>query len=117
VAGFAGDEIALAATVAPFAHGRAGRRGGGTRRDRALPAPAGPAGPAAALGELKAASIRAHCEAAGMLAARLGLGTGVETAAPARLRAVGRVRHPHGLSGEAIPVGTRLAVLARDVEL
>jgi HD-GYP domain-containing protein (c-di-GMP phosphodiesterase class II) len=103
VARFAGDEIALAATVAPHVMGDP------EDEDRAV----GLGG----VGRAKARSMRAHCEAAGMLAARLGLGEDVERALRHGFERWDGAGHPGGLAGESIPIGTRLAILARDVEL
>ena len=103
VAVYAGDEIALAVAVAPHV------MGDGEQERRAVDAPD--------LGPAKAAALRAHCEAAGLLAARLELGPAVVTALRHVFERWDGTGHPAGSAGEAVPLPTRIAVLARDAEL
>jgi len=103
VAVYAGDEIALAVAVAPHV------MGDGEQERRAVDAPD--------LGPAKAAALRAHCEAAGLLAARLELGPAVVTALRHVFERWDGTGHPGGSAGEAVPLPTRIAVLARDAEL
>jgi HD-GYP domain-containing protein (c-di-GMP phosphodiesterase class II)/DNA-binding CsgD family transcriptional regulator len=103
IAVYAGDEIALAVAVAPHV------MGDGEQERRAVGAPD--------LGSAKAAALRAHCEAAGLLAARLELGPVVVTALRHGFERWDGTGHPAGLAGEAVPLPTRIAVLARDAEL
>ena len=84
VAAFAGDEIELARVVGPHVMGEPA--------DEA--AAMGLPGTDPTLARAKAASMAAHCEAAEMLATRLGLSPGVVHVAPARFRAVRRHRAP-----------------------
>jgi HD-GYP domain-containing protein (c-di-GMP phosphodiesterase class II)/DNA-binding CsgD family transcriptional regulator len=103
VAAFAGDEIALAVAVAPVVMGE-------------------PEGEHAATGlpeleRAKSAAITAHCEAAALLAERLGLGAGVVRALGHGFERWDGRGHPGGLAGSQIPVPVRIAVLARDVDL
>jgi len=103
VAAYAGDEIALAVAVGPYVMGdpEQERRAAGATDLRAA----------------KDAALRAHCEAAGLLAARLRLGAGVAAALRHGFERWDGTGHPAGLAGEAIPLPTRIAVLARDAEL
>jgi HD-GYP domain-containing protein (c-di-GMP phosphodiesterase class II)/DNA-binding CsgD family transcriptional regulator len=65
----------------------------------------------------KERNLRAHCEVAARFGSRMGLPEGVaEALGAAYARWDGR-GVPAGLSGTDIPVATRLAVVARDVEL
>ena len=103
VARFAGDEIALAITVAPWVMGET------EQEERAL----GVTG----LEPVKAASMAAHCEAAAILAARLGLGDGVVSALAHGFERWDGTGHPAGLAGDAVPIAVRVAVVARDVDV
>jgi HD-GYP domain-containing protein (c-di-GMP phosphodiesterase class II)/DNA-binding CsgD family transcriptional regulator len=103
VAAVAGDEIAVALAVAPFVMGEVGQE------QRA----AGIGG----IEQVKAAAMTAHCEAAASLAGRLRLGEGVVAALRHGFERWDGGGHPTGLAGSAIPLPTRIAVLARDVEL
>jgi HD-GYP domain-containing protein (c-di-GMP phosphodiesterase class II) len=64
-----------------------------------------------------AASMRAHCEAAELLAGRLGLPAGVTVALHHAFERWDGSGHPDGLESESIPLAVRIAVVARDVEL
>jgi HD-GYP domain-containing protein (c-di-GMP phosphodiesterase class II)/DNA-binding CsgD family transcriptional regulator len=103
VAAFAGDEIALAVAVAPVVMGEPE----GERAAAGLPE----------LERAKAATITAHCEAAALLAQRLGLGPGVVAAVRHGFERWDGRGHPAGLAGPEVPLPTRIAVLARDVDL
>lgn len=103
VSRFAGDEIALARTVAPYVMGDPGdeeRATGMVGVDRA-----------------KGPAIAAHCEAAALLASRLQLGEGVIAGLRHGFERWDGTGHPGRLAGAAIPVAARIAVPARDVEL
>lgn len=102
VAQVAGDEIALAVAVAPFAMGDSTQEQLVAGVD---------------LADTKTAAMRAHCEAAGLLAARLRLGDGVVHAVRHGFERWDGTGHPAGLAGPAIPEPSRIAVVARDVEL
>ena len=98
-----GDEIALAVAVAPHVMGdpeQERRAVGRTGVERA-----------------KAASIAAHCEAAGLLAERVRLSDGVVTAMRHGFERWDGKGHPAGLSAEEVPLPVRIAVVARDVDL
>ena len=103
VAQVAGDEVALAVAVAPFVMGD--------------PAQEQLAAGAGDIAEAKAAAMRAHCEAGDLLSARLRLGEGTVSALRHGFERWDGTGHPEGLAGTAIPEPTRIAVLARDVEL
>ncbi len=98
-----GDEIRLAQAVALTVMGEP------TDRDVGVAVPG--------VKELKAASMRAHCEAAGLLAGRLPLPAGVAEAVRHGFERWDGAGHPGGLHENAIPVSVRIAVVARDVEL
>lgn len=103
VAQVAGDEVALAVAVAPFVMGEPEqeRQAAGTGD----------------VTEARAAAMRAHCEAAGLLAARLRLGAGTVGALRHSFERWDGAGYPAGLSGTEIPQAIRIAVVARDVEL
>ncbi|WP_433384706.1 HD domain-containing phosphohydrolase [Actinoplanes sp. CA-142083] len=103
VARFAGDEIALAAAVAPWVMGDA------EQEERAAGVPGTPAA--------KAAAMAAHCEAAGLLVARLPLGPEMVAAVRGGFARWDGAGYPPGLAGEEIPLPARIAIVARDVEL
>jgi HD-GYP domain-containing protein (c-di-GMP phosphodiesterase class II) len=63
------------------------------------------------------AGLRAHCEVAETLAARLGLAEGVRVGLGAAFEQWNGTGLPNGLSGEAIPLSARIVFLARDVEI
>ena len=107
VAAFAGDEIELARVVGPHVMGE-------------------PADEAAALGlpgtdptlaRAKAVSMAAHCEAAEMLATRLGLSPAVCTSLRHGFERFDGTGHPAGLADRAVPLPVRIGVVARDAEL
>jgi HD-GYP domain-containing protein (c-di-GMP phosphodiesterase class II)/DNA-binding CsgD family transcriptional regulator len=103
VAALAGDEIALAVRVGPFMMGDAA--------EQAVAAGVPDVDKAAA------AAMLAHCEAAELLASRLGLNDEVLRALRHGFERWDGTGHPRGLGGDAIPIAVRIAVLARDVEL
>jgi HD-GYP domain-containing protein (c-di-GMP phosphodiesterase class II) len=103
VARFAGDELELAVAVAPFVMGDA------QDEERAV----GRADVAAA----KAAALTAHCEAAALMAGRLGLGEGVVAALQHGFERWDGTGSPAGMAGTEIPVATRVAVVARDLDV
>jgi HD-GYP domain-containing protein (c-di-GMP phosphodiesterase class II) len=107
LAAFAGDEIALAVAVAPFAMGPIGSDTGAGPSDGEPPA----------VQEAKAAAITAHCEAAALLAGRLGLGEEVVRALEHAFERWDGAGLPAGLAGDAIPLATRIAIVARDVDV
>ncbi|GHG52040.1 metal-dependent phosphohydrolase [Sinomonas cellulolyticus] len=61
--------------------------------------------------------VRAHCEAAEMLAARLGLPETIRRSLAASFETWDGHGFPDGLSGEAIPLPARIVFLARDIEV
>jgi HD-GYP domain-containing protein (c-di-GMP phosphodiesterase class II) len=61
--------------------------------------------------------VRAHCEAAEMLALRLGLPAGTRAALASAFEQWGGRGFPNGLAGEAIPLAARVVTMARDVEV
>jgi len=103
VSRLAGDERALAVAVGPHVMGDAAEHA----------AAANVADP----GRAMASAMAVHCEAAELLAARLGLGQGVLRALRHGFERWDGGGHPAGLAGEAIPLAVRIAVPARDVEL
>lgn len=62
-------------------------------------------------------SLAAHCEAAEMLAARLGLGQEVCRCLRSGFERWDGKENPASLAGEAIPLPARIAVVARDMEI
>ncbi len=117
-----GDDIALRRAIAPVLGGRPREFLGGV-----IPA-VGPGLPAARRAVLMAhlvargkaharAGVRAHCEAAELLATRLGLPARVRVGLAAAFEQWNGAGLPHGLSGEAIPLSARLVAIARDVEV
>ncbi|GHE78591.1 metal-dependent phosphohydrolase [Amycolatopsis deserti] len=103
VAALAGDEIGIAAAVGPVVMGEPAEEAA---------AVALPGGTAA-----KAVMMATHCEAAELLAARLGLGAGVLTALRHGFERWDGRGNPAGLAAEAVPLPIRIAVVARDAEL
>src|SRR4051812_47906121 len=95
VARFAGDELELAVAVAPFVMGDA------QDEERAV----GRADVAAA----KAAALTAHCEAAALMAGRLGLGEGVVAALRHGFERWDGTGSPAGMAGTEIPLAARAA--------
>ena len=63
------------------------------------------------------AGVRAHCEAAEMLASRLDLPLGVRSAMGAAFEQWNGRGFPNGLRGESIPLAARVVAIARDVEV
>jgi HD-GYP domain-containing protein (c-di-GMP phosphodiesterase class II)/DNA-binding CsgD family transcriptional regulator len=107
VAAFAGDEIELARAVGPHVMG-----------DPAAEAAAlGLPGADPAVARAKAASLAAHCEAAEMLATRLGLPPAVCTSLRHGFERFDGAGHPAGLADRAVPLPVRIGVVARDAEL
>ena len=103
LASLAGDEIALGAAVGPHVMGDVADRVAHT----AVAKPE----------HVMAASMAAHCEAAGLLGSRLGLGrAAVESLRHGFERWDGH-GHPGGLIEHQIPLPVRITVLARDVVL
>lgn len=64
-----------------------------------------------------ARGLAANCEVATMLASRLGMGARVTDALQTAYERWDGKGYPMGLEGEAIPVESRIAVVARDVDL
>lgn len=117
-----GDEIAFRAAVAPVL--------GGTPRQfatRVLPTVGrgnGPVGRARLVAGMMTVGkrrlgegLRAHCEVAESLAARLALPDGVRTGLAAAFEQWNGAGLPNRVTGEAIPVPARIVFLARDVEI
>src|SRR5690349_17071435 len=107
VAAFAGDEIALARVVGPHVMGEPADEAAALGLSDAEPAVA----------RAKAASMAAHCEAAEMLATRLGLPPAVCTSLRYGFERFDGTGHPAGLADRAVPLPVRIAVVARDAEL
>ena len=107
VAAFAGDEIELARVVGPHVMGEPA--------DEA--AAMGLPGTDPTLARAKAASMAAHCEAAEMLATRLGLSPGVCMSLRHGFERFDGTGHPAGLADRAVPLAVRIGVVARDAEL
>jgi HD-GYP domain-containing protein (c-di-GMP phosphodiesterase class II) len=117
-----GDDIALRRAIAPVLGGSAREFLGGV-----LPA-VGAGLPVArravlvvamvARGKARArAGVRAHCEAAELLAARLRLPARVRAGLAAAFEQWDGAGLPNGLAGEQIPLSARLVGIARDVEV
>jgi HD-GYP domain-containing protein (c-di-GMP phosphodiesterase class II)/DNA-binding CsgD family transcriptional regulator len=100
IARLAGDEIALAAAVAPHVMGDAAARIAHT----AVAAPE----------QAMATAMAVHCEAAGMLGSRLGLNPSVTTALQHGFERWDGRGHPTGQSRDEVPPAIRIAALARD---
>ncbi|HUH07216.1 MAG TPA: HD domain-containing phosphohydrolase [Egibacteraceae bacterium] len=62
-------------------------------------------------------TIAATCEAAQMVAARLGMGVGVVSALGATFERHDGKGFPHGTAGEEIPIAAHVAMVARDFEV
>ena len=103
VAFAAGDEIVLAAAVGPYVMGDV--------QDRVVHTAV--ADPERAM----AASMAVHCEAAGLLGSRLGLGRAVTESLRHGFERWDGGGHPAGLAEDQIPLPVRIVVLARDVVL
>lgn len=61
--------------------------------------------------------VRAHCEAAEVLATRLGLPEGTRAALRASFETWDGHGFPNGTAGEAIPLASRIVFAARDIEV
>lgn len=117
-----GDEIAFRAGIAPVLNG------GNAQMLRFMVTQAGAGSPAAARLKMVAAAlaagskgarqaIAATCEAAQMIAARLGMSAGVVEGLEFTFEHHDGSGLPQGVSGEQIPVAAHLAMVARDFEL
>jgi HD-GYP domain-containing protein (c-di-GMP phosphodiesterase class II) len=117
-----GDEIAFRAAVAPVLGGRPsefasrvlpviGRSHRPVDRARLV------AGMMTAGKQRLREGLRAHCEVAERLAARLGLAGGVRTALAAAFEQWNGAGLPNATAGEAIPLAARIVFLARDMEI
>ncbi|MDQ4492087.1 HD domain-containing phosphohydrolase [Sinomonas sp. ASV486] len=117
-----GDDIALRAAIAPVL-GAPPREFLGAVLPSLAAGRGAPARVAAAAGFLAHGAarlregVRAHCEAAEMLAVRLGLPDGTRAALGAAFEMWDGHGFPNGLSGEAIPPAARIVILARHVEV
>ncbi|MEA5453780.1 HD domain-containing phosphohydrolase [Sinomonas sp. JGH33] len=121
-AGIGGDDIALRAAIAPVLGGAppAILKSVLPALGRGLPAPRRAALAASFLATGPARmrdGVRAHCEAAEMLAVRLGLPAGTRAALGAAFERWDGRGFPHGVRGEAIPVAARIVFIARDIEV
>jgi hypothetical protein len=103
VAQLAGDEIELARAVGPYVMGDITDRVSHTD----VPDPE----------HAMATAMAIHCEAAGMLGARLGLGERVTTALRHSFERWDGKGHPGGLAAGEVPLSIRISVVARDVLL
>ena len=103
VARLAGDEIDLARAVGPYVMGDVADRVSHTD----VPDPE----------QAMATAMAIHCEAAGMLGSRLGLGERVTAALGHGFERWDGKGHPSGLASEDVPLPIRISVLARDVLL
>jgi HD-GYP domain-containing protein (c-di-GMP phosphodiesterase class II) len=114
-----GDEISFRRTIAPALGGSTfdimsqavtnlGREHGGLRRARAV-------GRFLRDGRHIPEGIRAHCELALNLAARLGLPSGVQSSLGHTFERWDGSGHPAGLAGDAIALSARIAFFARDL--
>jgi HD-GYP domain-containing protein (c-di-GMP phosphodiesterase class II)/DNA-binding CsgD family transcriptional regulator len=116
-----GDDVGFLAAMAPVFMGSKGEVG------RRLVATVGSGDPplrravlvAGALADPGGArrSMTAHCEVAAMLGARLGASPMVRDALGHAYERWDGAGFPDGLAGEAVPMGVRLAVVARDADL
>lgn len=113
-----GDEISFNSAMAPTLYGSSGQILGGVIRNtgRGQPLAKRAALTYAALRE-GGAGLAAHCEVAAILAKRLGLGIEVTDALRAAYERWDGKGMPSGLAGENIPVESRIAVVARDIDL
>ena len=103
VARLSGDEIGLAVAVGPYVMGDIADRV--THTDVADPE------------QTMATAMAIHCEAAGMLGARLGVGERVITALRHGFERWDGRGHPGGFAAGEVPLPIRISVLARDVLL
>ncbi len=113
-----GDEISFNASMAPVLYGSSVRRFGGLMRNlgRGEPMPKRAAVTLAALREGDT-GLAAHCEVATMLATRLGLHGSVIDALRAAYERWDGKGAPAGLAGGEIPIESRVAVVARDIDI
>ncbi|NKQ57143.1 LuxR family transcriptional regulator, partial [Amycolatopsis sp. K13G38] len=116
-----GDDLAFLAGMAPVAMG--GKPEMGRALVRTVGAGRAPLRRAAlvagALADPAGArrSLSAHCEVAAMLAERLGVSATVREALAHGYERWDGAGFPDGLAGEAVPLGVRIAVVARDAAL
>jgi HD-GYP domain-containing protein (c-di-GMP phosphodiesterase class II)/DNA-binding CsgD family transcriptional regulator len=117
-----GDELAFGAQVAPVVFGEPGERLGWMLRHFAADQP--PLRRAGMLARAMAAGPRAlaqnsvaHCEVAWLLAERLGFGPAVRTALDALFERWDGAGAPRRLTGEALPLATRVLHVAWNAEL
>ncbi len=113
-----GDEIGFNASMAPVLYGSSVQMFGGLIRKlgRGEPLPKRAAVTFSALREGDS-GLAAHCEVAAMLATRLGLHGRVIDALRAAYERWDGKGAPAGLAGEDIPIESRVAVVARDVDI
>jgi HD-GYP domain-containing protein (c-di-GMP phosphodiesterase class II)/DNA-binding CsgD family transcriptional regulator len=121
-AAIAGNDIALRAAIAPvlgaapveFLRGVLPSLGSGMSLPRRASLTAGFLASGA---QRMREGVRADCEAAEMLALRLGLPAGTRAALASAFEQWGGRGFPNGLAGEAIPLAARAVTVARDVEV
>lgn len=113
-----GDEIGFNASMASVLYGSSGQLFGGLIRNlgRGEPLTKRAAVTFTALREGDS-GLAAHCEVAAMLATRLGLHGRVTDALRAAYERWDGKGAPAGLAGEDIPIESRVAVVARDVDI
>lgn len=113
-----GDEISFNASMAPVLYGSSVRLFGGliANLGRGEPLPKRAAVTFTALREGDA-GLAAHCEVATMLAKRLGLHGRVIDALGAAYERWDGKGAPSGLAGKDIPIESRVAVVARDIDI
>jgi HD-GYP domain-containing protein (c-di-GMP phosphodiesterase class II)/DNA-binding CsgD family transcriptional regulator len=121
-AAISGDDIALRAAIAPvlgaapgeFLKGVLPSLGSGLSLPQRASLTAGflASGP-----RRMREGVRAHCEAAEMLALRLRLPSGTRAALAAAFEQWGGQGFPNGLAGESIPLAARVVAVARDLEV
>jgi HD-GYP domain-containing protein (c-di-GMP phosphodiesterase class II) len=116
-----GDDLAFNASMAPMFNAEPGALNRYFLRHLAedLPLHRRVGRLAAALSDPKAGdrSLRGHCEVAERLGARLGMADAVTRSLAHAYERWDGEGLPDGLAGDAIPVPTRIAVVARDVEI
>jgi HD-GYP domain-containing protein (c-di-GMP phosphodiesterase class II)/DNA-binding CsgD family transcriptional regulator len=117
----AGDEIALYAGLAPFFMGRPSEAMAWMLRHLAEGKPISTRARAliGAFTDPKGAerTIRAHCEVGEMLARRIGLGDSVLRGLSTTFERWDGKGLPNGVADEAIPASSRIAVVARELDL
>lgn len=120
-AGVGGDDIAFLATMAPAWMGSSGEQLRALVRatGAGLPLPRRVGTLAAMLTDPgdAARSLAAHCEAAQLLSARLGVGAGVTDALGRAYERWDGKGLPGRIAGNEVPAPVRVVVVARDVEL